>query len=1749
MCTDDACDAKTGCTTTHNPAGCDDGDACTDKDTCAGGACAGSKITCDDKNTCTKDACDNAKGCVYTADDKLTCDDGKPCTVDLCKSGTCSSAAKVCPGHACASGLCDAKTGACGLKSAPKFSPCGDDRICISGQCRQPWATSVTSSAQFNCALKPDGKVVCWGSGKEGQLGNGVVGSGPPKAVGGVSGARSVQAGRGHVCANLVDGRTACWGRGTWGQLGGGTKVKAQGLAKFTLGAATATTVATGNNHSCMLRGGGAWCFGYNGSYQSARKLALNFTLPTAMVDVSDLDDLSIGSGFSCALRKGRVFCWGSNTYGETGRGYFNKHGHAEAVVGIDDATQVSAGAYHACALRQGGSVSCWGLGTYGRLGNGQVVNQPAPVTVTGLSSVVQVSAGVYHTCAVLDSGKGRCWGWNKYGQLGSGDTIDRSKPKAVFGSPGDIAMIDAGVFHTCALRRDGSLLCWGFSAVGELGVSQKGTLTKPVSMPNTKPAAPSGCKKDADCGPGGACFTWKCDGATSLCVSHLNEDGKGCDDGDKCTAATACKAGRCTGKAKCSDGSACTDDVCDPLSGKCNFAPNVALCDDGNACTTYDRCKGGSCGGPAKTCDDGNSCTTEVCDKKSGACTTKVAGEGAKCSDGSKCTTSDACKGGLCKSGGDAPPCPDDGNPCTLSVCDPSTGCQHVVAATGTPCGGQLICVSGACAMPWGTDVAVGREYSCALRPGGTVSCWGRNQLAQLGRNKLSDEEIDIAPVTGLNGVQHLDAGLYHACAIGADGKARCWGYNKWGQTGYGQAGGVAKVPITVPGPGDLVAVRAGYQHTCARRTAGELLCWGEGAWYQFNNNKNLPWLKATPIAQVPQMIDLASLNVTTCAVTGAGTVHCWGSNHSGTAGHGSSAKLVADKPVFGNLKAKRVVTGISHACALLVDGRVACWGSNKYGQLGNGGLSGSGVPGVVSLIDDATDITAGSDHSCVLRADGKVWCWGRNDLGQAGQKLLSPRRWPMPAGGPPMKALSAGYQHNCAIALDGSLYCWGSSKYGAIGQGKVSWKYVTFPYLLKSTKPTTAKSCQSNSDCANAGACYASACIKGTCTATPAKDGKGCDDGHACTTKDACQGAVCTGIAKCNDGNECTLDSCASDGACKQVNAVGWCDDGDNCTSKSFCAKGKCGGAKATVCDDKQACTVDSCNAKTGKCVFTPKAGCNAGSIISGTITFGWVPALDKSEGGPALGYSKGQNKPARRVEVLGLVNGAVVASARTDDKGNYALSVPAGASVHVRVNARLLSDGHAADGIAPDACKGARYDVRVVDNTNGKSLYAMQTPTGIKAPKSGVNMHAPLVWSAGKYVKRMGAPFTVLDTSLESIETMCQGNPKVKLPMMLFNWSVNNNPTKGDKTKGDMGSAAHFTTENGIPSVYLKGKENVDTDEYDDHTVAHEFGHYLERNLFRSDTIGGPHAFGQIVNPRTAFGEGYGNGLSAIVWADPQYVSTSGKNQKGGFVYDFSQQTKGDDRSVHSEAGVAAFLYHLWDGRDAKPNSGSFDRIYTVLSTCQVTTPALTSLHAFAGCYNSLFGGQAEGLKKLWQTRVDSPYDALCAGSCSGKGDVPDPWDVDNDLGKHYANKIAYPDNSGTLYDADFWRLYPLLKSGANPVTGHERTRRATYKGPFNKHGGARMYRYLGTGTKTTISLIKPVGATCTDNAVDMFIRKRSKVVASDWKSTGPTAGCPTATFAADSNTWYTVTVRLPSSKDAEKDLDGWQMVVQP
>ncbi|AUX48737.1 uncharacterized protein SOCE26_102780 [Sorangium cellulosum] len=239
-----------------------------------------------------------------------------------------------------------------------------------------------------------------------------------------------------------------------------------------------------------------------------------------------------------------------------------------------------------------------------------------------------------------------------------------------------------------------------------------------------------------------------------------------------------------------------------------------------------------------------------------------------------------------------------------------------------------------------------------------------------------------DVVALAAGGLVEDEDPSLGFTCAVRGGDTVACWGDNRSGQLGAGGDAEVRGEPAEVfdadgfPLRG-VTRVAAGEAHVCALDERGDVWCWGDGA------------AGAVRKQGVSGAIDVAAGGRHSCAALGTGEVLCWGWNLNGQSG----GRFVSDGEdsvgvtrVEGVAGARAVVAGGRHSCALLDDGGVMCWGSNQSGQLGTEEASLSSTPVRAALGVRATALAAGSEHTCALDDEGGVSCWGSDGHGQVG-------------------------------------------------------------------------------------------------------------------------------------------------------------------------------------------------------------------------------------------------------------------------------------------------------------------------------------------------------------------------------------------------------------------------------------------------------------------------------------------------------------------------------------------------------------------------------------------------------------------------------------------------------------------------------------------------------------------------------------------------------------------------------------------
>jgi len=132
-------------------------------------------------------------------------------------------------------------------------------------------AVQVVAGNHYACVRRLGGSVSCWGYNGHGQLG---IGEKPidnmptPTPVEGLTDAVFLAGGQSHACAVRANGKVVCWGRNYFGQVGDGTTVD-RGKPFEVVGISDARSVAAGGEHTCALSASrGLLCWGANGSGQ-----------------------------------------------------------------------------------------------------------------------------------------------------------------------------------------------------------------------------------------------------------------------------------------------------------------------------------------------------------------------------------------------------------------------------------------------------------------------------------------------------------------------------------------------------------------------------------------------------------------------------------------------------------------------------------------------------------------------------------------------------------------------------------------------------------------------------------------------------------------------------------------------------------------------------------------------------------------------------------------------------------------------------------------------------------------------------------------------------------------------------------------------------------------------------------------------------------------------------------------------------------------------------------------------------------------------------------------------------------------------------------------------------------------------------------------------------------------------------------------------------------------------------------------
>lgn len=264
-----------------------------------------------------------------------------------------------------------------------------------------------------------------------------------------------------------------------------------------------------------------------------------------------------------------------------------------------------------------------------------------------------------------------------------------------------------------------------------------------------------------------------------------------------------------------------------------------------------------------------------------------------------------------------------------------------------------------------------------------------------------------------------------------------------------------------------------------------------------------------------------------------------------------------------------------------------------------------------------------------------------------------------------------------------------------------------------------------------------------------------------------------------------------------------------------------------------------------------------------------------------------------PAIRGAVVEAVDPAtdrVVASGATDARGEFVLDVPGPGPYEIRVVAGLVAQ-----------------DVVVRDNTRN----------GLTWSVSGEAMAGEGIFLRASDASRVAGAFNILEAIRKANALIVNLEPGLELPPLTLFWSPLNTDDRENAAGRYIGGTSFFS-EQGF--AVILGDRWSDSDEFDDDVILHEYAHFLAARFSRDDSVGGPHAAGDVLDPRVAWSEGWANFFSSLVTGDPVYRDS--RNDRV-LEYDLESGMSGfgvpgywDERTVHEL---------LWDLVDEAEDGG--------------------------------------------------------------------------------------------------------------------------------------------------------------------------------------------------------------------------------
>lgn len=904
----------------------------------------------------------------------------------------------------------------------------------------------IAAGQYHSLALKRDGTVWAWGYNPDGELGDGTaVNRLSPVQVASLSGVVAISAGLTHSLAVKADGSRWVWGMNKFGQLGDRTtQVRLAPLQVIGIDPMVRVDLPTlsleGGNYlvpqnviigcstpgaeihytldgsdptdaSTLIAAGSSIAIGPGLTTLRVKAFESGF-LPSlgrnAIYTVAPV--LAGGTGHSGSVTsEGLLWEWGYNDFGQLGDGTYAQATMPEPVQGLSGGLMgLSVGPKMMVALKSDSTVWTWGENTYGQLGrNTALVPANVPGQVLGLDGIKQVSTGDRYCLALRRDNTVVGWGYNVDGQLHISNTTQQNFPVAAV-NLGPVAHLTAGGYHALGLKPDGTVWAWGYNSDGQIGdgtTTTRFTKVQVLGLSEVVNLAGGGFHSVA-VKADGTVWTWG--------KNDYGQLGNG-------TTVSQLLPAQVPG-------------LTNVVAVAASWTHTLALKRDGTVWAWGSNAAGRLGDG---TITQRNTPTQVLGLTGIVSISTGLDHSLAVKSDGTLWVWGSNASAQL----GDNSVI-DRHSPMQVIVIQSgqSVAMPTLSVPGGTYLSAQTVtvdCPTQGADLHYTLDGTEPTPSSTSIAAGGNVIVGPAPTLLRVKAFKQG-----ILPSKTVNGLYRVavepKSGRFHTLVYAADGRTWAWGSNLYGQLGTGGSADV-RFPTLLNAAPATISVAAGDASCVALKSDGTVWTWG------YSSDGVLGRSTATTPGNLPgQLAGLSNIRAIASgsyfglALSNNGTLFSWGTNYAGQLGDGGYGDhhTPLASPILPNVTA--MATGQAHAIVLRTDGTVWAWGDGSSGQLGHGSTSSRPLPGPVPSLNDVVAIAAGGDVSAAVKVDGTVWTWGVNYNGVLGDGTTTNRSIPVQVPGlTDIIEVATGGIHMLALKRDGTVWAWGYNGIGTLGNG----------------------------------------------------------------------------------------------------------------------------------------------------------------------------------------------------------------------------------------------------------------------------------------------------------------------------------------------------------------------------------------------------------------------------------------------------------------------------------------------------------------------------------------------------------------------------------------------------------------------------------------------------------------------------------------------------------------------------------------